>query len=440
MRDLAIAAVILVSFVYSLKKPYVGFLAWTWLSLMNPHRLAYGWIQSAPVAQITIIGVFAGFFFEKDKGKLFQHGIPVVQLFFSAWMAISATFAMFPEIGFESFTRAEKIQLAVFLSYFLVNSKEKLNGLLWVMFLSVGYYGIKGGIFTITTGGGGRVWGPAGTFIGDNNALACALLMDLPIGLYLMSVARHTLVKRGLVTATGLIGISILGSASRGAFLGLIAVCLYWMKNVPGKQKLLALFISLFLGLVALLVMPQSWWDRMHTVKTYDQDASAMGRINAWWCAYNLAKDRLTGGGFDYYTPTAFALYAPNPTDVHAAHSIYFQVLGDHGFIGLGLYLWIAIWTWLLLGKIIRNTQGYADLAWANSLARLIQLSLIGYFSAGAFLSLSYYDYYWQLVAITVILSTLLAKVPGKPLSDGQSQAGATAMGVEGKTFVRPCK
>ena len=61
-----------------------------------------------------------------------------------------------------------------------------------------------------------------------------------------------------------------------------------------------------------------------------------MGRINAWHTAFNLAKDRVTGGGFDTFQGPTFRKYAPEPENVHAAHSIYFQVLGDHGFIGFG--------------------------------------------------------------------------------------------------------
>ena len=53
--------------------------------------------------------------------------------------------------------------------------------------------------------------------------------------------------------------------------------------------------------------MPQQWFERMATIKTYEQDASAMGRINAWNMAFNLAKDRPLGGGFDAFQWDMFA-------------------------------------------------------------------------------------------------------------------------------------
>ena len=67
-----------------------------------------------------------------------------------------------------------------------------------------------------------------------------------------------------------------------------------------------------------------------------------MGRINAWWAAWNIATTHVTGAGFDMYSYPIFALFAPNPLDLHAAHSIYFQVLGEHGFIGLTLFIGLA--------------------------------------------------------------------------------------------------
>ena len=60
-----------------------------------------------------------------------------------------------------------------------------------------------------------------------------------------------------------------------------------------------------------------------------------MGRINSWHMAFNVANDRpLVGGGFELYTPKTFARYAPNPEAIHSAHSVYFQILGEHGYVG----------------------------------------------------------------------------------------------------------
>ena len=45
---------------------------------------------------------------------------------------------------------------------------------------------------------------------------------------------------------------------------------------------------------------------------------------------------RVTGGGFETYSKSVFQKYNPSYDRTHAAHSIYFQVLGEHGyFVGM---------------------------------------------------------------------------------------------------------
>ena len=73
-------------------------------------------------------------------------------------------------------------------------------------------------------------------------------------------------------------------------------------------------------------------------------DASARSRLNVWQYSWALASDYpLMGGGFEAFTPSLFARYAPDPHDVHGPHSIYFGVLAEHGFVGLSLYLTLVL-------------------------------------------------------------------------------------------------
>ena len=128
-----------------------------------------------------------------------------------------------------------------------------------------------------------------------------------------------------------------------------------------------------------------------------------MGRINAWHMAFNLAKTHGFGGGFDIYTPDVFAAYAPVPTDIHAAHSIYFQVLGEHGFVGLALFVLLWFLTWRGASWVNRESLRLPDAQWIRNLCRMIQVSLVGYAVGGAFLSLAYFDLPYYLLVLVVI-------------------------------------
>ena len=133
-----------------------------------------------------------------------------------------------------------------------------------------------------------------------------------------------------------------------------------------------------------------------------------MGRLNAWAMAYNLAKDRLPGGGFEVITPGLFAKYAPDPLNLHAAHSIYFQVLGEHGFVGLFLFLLVWLLVWRAATRTVRDAREVADLQWAVRRCNMLKVSLIGYFVGGAFLSLAYFDVPYNLLVLTVATQRLV--------------------------------
>jgi putative inorganic carbon (hco3(-)) transporter len=124
--------------------------------------------------------------------------------------------------------------------------------------------------------------------------------------------------------------------------------------------------------------------------------------------ALRLANDRPLGGGFEMWTAETFERYSPDNKVPHDAHSIYFKVLGEHGWLGLGLFLAIGLLGWRSGSWIIRHARGHAELRWLSDLARMIQVSLAAFAAGGAFLGLSYFDLYWHLVAMLVIGKMLL--------------------------------
>lgn len=408
MRDVVLTLLVAGILPFTLKKPYIGLLLWIWLGIMNPHRLTYGFAYNLPFAQISAIFFFLGILINLKQTYRFPwNGITVAMLAFVLWIGVSPWFSFHPEFEFELWVRAFKIQLMVLIGFFVIGNRHQLNAVIAILALSVGFYGIKGGVFTILTGGGNRVWGPDFTFIADNNTLALAVIMVVPLFRYLQLEMENKWIKRGCIAAMLLCTASALGSHSRGAFLAIVAMSIFlWLKS-PKKLGLgiaMAMAIALFLPF-----MPEEWYARMSTIQTYDQDASANGRINAWWVAWNVAVDRFPlGAGFKMYQPDVFAIYAPNPLDIHAAHSIYFQVLGEHGFMGLFLFLTIFFLAWRYGVYVIRETRNRPELVWARNLAAMTQVSLVGYAIGGAFLSLSYFDLPYYLVLVLVILKGIV--------------------------------
>lgn len=402
MRDLLLIAIVIWGLFKTLGRPHIGVYLWTWFSLMNPHRLTWGVAYSLPFAQIigiaTLIGLLTG---NKEKRLKVLAPETTILIMLIIWVCITTIFAVNQAGAQQELERFLKIQIFILISIYLISDRAKLNGFIWVIALSIGFYGIKGGIFTIATAGGARVWGPSGSFIGGNNEIALAMLMTIPLMRYLQLNTENKYLRWGLLGAMLLTAFSVLGSQSRGAFLGIIVIGIFFWFKSPHKIGSTAI-----VGIVAaiiLMFMPQSWWDRMNTIETYEQDKSAMGRINAWWVAFNTANDSITGGGANMFIPSMFHQYAPNPWDVHDVHSIYFEMLGEQGWIGLTLFLSLIIYTWLRCNKIAKLAKNKPELKWANDLALMLQVSLIAYATSGAFLGLAYFDYFYDLIAAGLI-------------------------------------
>lgn len=408
MRDLMILGIVMYGLFRTLSTPYIGVYLWSWISLMSPHLLTWGFASTFPFAMLiaggTLLGLITG---KQAKLKIWSPESGVL-LTLIIWVCITTIFAVDQEGALKELDRYLKIQLFIFLTLALMSDRQKLDGFIWVMVISLGFYGVKGGIFTALTGGGARVWGPDGSFIGGNNEVALALIMTVPLMRYLQLQSKNKWIKRGLLAAILLSAAAILGTQSRGAFLGIMAIgAFFWVKS-PRKVE-----SSIMVGIVAavvLLFMPQTWWDRMNTIQTYDQDASAMGRVNAWWVAWRTANSSLTGGGANMFTPEMFQKYAPDPLDVHDVHSIYFEMLGEQGWIGFCLFVTLGILVWRRCGLIIQTCKNDPAQKWAVDLALMLQVSLIGYATAGAFLGLSYYDYYYDLIATALITWRLVNK------------------------------
>ena len=410
MRDMILLVAMLLSIPFTLKRPMVGILTYTVFSLMNPHRLTYGFAGNFPFAMIVAIVTLVATLFSKEQKKLPFTPLVIQLLIVIAWVNLTSVFALNQDGAWEEWNTVMKTMLIVVLTITVTRTVNDVKALLLTVALSLGFWGFKGGLWTIATGGHNGLIGPQGTYIGDNNTLALAMVTSVPLMVALSSFAPTKWTRRAAIGLAVLTGVSVIGSYSRGALLGGTAMALFlWLKS-SSKLKtgmLFALAIPLLLA-----AMPEQWMGRMHSIDNYQQDASAMGRINSWGFAINVANHLPLGGGFATFTPQIFQLYAPDPTVFFVAHSIYFQVLGEHGYIGLFLYLLLFFFAWRTGTRIVRKCGTNPEHAWAVTTARMCQVSIIGYMTAGAFLAMAYYDLPYYVLAILVCIEKVLFIAP----------------------------
>jgi probable O-glycosylation ligase (exosortase A-associated) len=198
--------------------------------------------------------------------------------------------------------------------------------------------------------------------------------------------------------------ISVLGTHSRGSMVGLAVLALAFL--IKSRKRLL---IGLCLGVtfaVGFAVMPKQWHDRMETILTYQEDRSMQGRFRAWdYAIETAASNPIVGGGFAAFRgnkdPTSAAGY-------RTAHSIYFEMLGEHGFVGLAIFLALGAATVLTCSSIIRKARHNPDLFWARDLAAMIQVALAGYAVAGLAINFAFFDLYYHFIVIAVLTRVIL--------------------------------
>lgn len=408
MRDLLVISIVIAGALVALWRPWIGIMLWTWLSIMNPHRYTYGVAYTAPLAAVAAGSVMLGWFITRERASPFKASPVAWLVLFMLWMTVSWLAGLTPGEDYEQWTKVMKIDLMIVLALSLLHSKKHIFALMLVCVGSLGLLGVKGGIFTLLTGGEYRVWGPPDSFIGGNNEIALALIMTIPLLRFFQLQLKNQVARLCLTVSMLLCSVAALGSQSRGALLAISAmlITLWWR----GQHKLRTGLLLVILTLPLLSFMPQEWSERMSTIQAYEEDRSAMGRISAWWTAWNIALRYPTGVGFNQVTAELFARFSPYPDYIHAAHSIYFQVLGNHGFVGLFLFLGIWLSTWRLAGALRTQPDLAPEARWTADLGAMCQVSLVGYAVGGAFLSLAYFDLPYNIMVLVVLTRAWVTK------------------------------
>lgn len=435
MRDIFLIIVVAISLGFTLRYPFVGVLVWEWFAMMAPHQSAYGFSRSLPLNLIIAVTTIGSWLASKEPKKLPSNSVTILFVVFLIWMTFNSFFAYSPSWSWQFWDRTWRVIALGFIISATATNRVRIEAIIWIAAISLLYFGVKGGIFTLITGGSYKVYGPDSTIISDNNQLALALLMILPLVEYLRSSSPSRLLSWTLVGCMVATVIAVLGSYSRGAYIAMGAVALAYLMYTKKRFTYLAAVCLVIVP--ALFFMPDSFYARlgtMNSVSAVSEDGSFHGRWVAWQVAIRYATEHFPfGAGF--YAPQLrgiFNHYFPQE-NAHAAHSIYFQVLGEHGYIGFFIYIAIIFVSLRYCSRIARNRGG--DMDWSQRLARAIQVSLIGFFVGGAALSMAYYDLFiilafllpqiWELAPHT---SAMAVKWRAPKTADASPQIPATAL------------
>lgn len=404
MRGLIVFVIVFASLPVILYRPYVGALMWVWVSMMNPHRLTYGPAYTFPFALVVAVTTLFAWLVSSQRKSFPVTPITGLMLAFVVWMSITSLFALQPyDQVVDVWVQVLKTQFMLFLTMMLIRGRVQIDQLIWAIVISVGYFGVKGGVWTLLTGGANRVWGPPDSWIEGNNELGLAIAMLVPLMYYLAQTTARRWVRYGIWGAMAACALAVLGTHSRGDLLAAIAGAVFL--GAKSRRPLVLTIIFVLALAAAAAFMPENWLSRMETIETFQQDSSAVSRLDTWHAIWNMVLHRpVIGAGFDLANPVIFQRYGVVANQaVLAPHSIYLQALGEHGFVGLALYLALGVAVWRRSGSLASRCEGEPHFQWVALLMRMVQVSLVVFAVGGAFLGLLHYDLPYYLAAIVVL-------------------------------------
>ena len=325
-----------------------------------------------------------------------------------------------------------KILLMVFLSLAMVNTKPRLLQLGRVIALSLGYHGLKAGIWAIRTGGHEMVWGPDNSFLAANNSIGVALAMNLPLLFHLRRIEERRWM-RGLMTAMMLFSYpAIMCTFSRGAWLAAATATLFMLWRSRHRWMTMAAVGVLAMLVLSEQMLPDRVVNRYEDLTMLEQENSAQMRLWSWeYCRRVGFANPITGAGFNFVSVETWEQYYPEffqwrgNQKVFACHGTVMTVFGEHGFPGaliwLGLLGSCLVSAWRIRQSASRMGP---DAAWAVAVADMLIAAFAAYMVGGMFVDLNYFDLFYQLVGMVAMLKTL-----GPRAAPSVRAAGTTVVG-----------
>jgi len=407
MRDLLLLIFVLGCLGVSLRYPFVGLLTWAWFTIMTPHQMAFGTFGiplNLLIAAITIFSVI----YSREASKFRFDSITLLLFLTLVWQTIAQQMSLAPEYSGEFYSRFSKTLIFVLLCAQMASSKLKFHALLWILVGGIGLYAAKGALFTILTFGQYRVHGLENTILEDNNHFGIAAATVIPLMIYLRGELANPLLRKAMVGLIIMTLFACIGTHSRGALVSVLVFAgFFWLRS---SHKIQLAISGMIMVIPALYFMPKKWIERMNTITEAGADASFQGRLAAWEINFRLALDNpITGVGLrnSYLEEVAIrAVPEALASQAKAAHSIYFEILGGSGFVGLGLLLTLIAVSFLKTRKIEKSSAANIP-NWSRKFATYAQISLLSFCIGGASVSMEMWDGYLVLIALIGALSRL---------------------------------
>jgi probable O-glycosylation ligase (exosortase A-associated) len=431
MRDIFILLMLLFLVAAAFRRPFLMTLGYLYVDLVQPQQVSYYLLNSVPVSLIFGAAAVLFWLLFDDKRRLQFGRLQGLMLLFLAWITVTTFNAQLPEDAWTKWDPAWKaIVFGAFLP-FVLRTRQRIEGAALILVLSVGTLTITGGIKTLLGGGG---YGMMQMLVSSNSGLyegstisAIAIAM-IPLILYLYRF--NQIVPRSRVTlllTAGLIFSALLIPIGTEARTGLVCIAaLAGLMFLRVKRKMIYVAAASIVAIAAIPLLPESFTGRMSTIKTYEADNSATTRLAVWGWTLDFVKEHPFGGGFYVYKINEVEVTTRTTTgegnntsentlvevdQARAFHSSYFEVLGEHGWPGIAIYLAMhGVMLWQLRG-LYQRFKDSTDQHWIADFARSLSHTTIIYMVGSLFIGIAFQSTLYYLLAFAASLAQVAARV-----------------------------
>ena len=264
--------------------------------------------------------------------------------------------------------------------------------------------------------------GPGGYF-GDENDVGVALVMVIPVAYFLLTGSKgFNRMKYALCLIILLLG--LIFTFSRGGFVGLVFVVLYCVWRSRSRVAVL-----IGIGLILLILIPfapTGYVDEMETLQQGSQENTAAHRLFLWKIAWKMFLDNPLWGVGPGSWKYAVSRYQP-PGGYHgmgqggrSIHSTHFQLLSELALPGLiifGMLIYMHFRSVFGIAhqgsrsakiptKGLRTVQDVLEIR--REFLRFAAIGfgggLVGYLTAGLFVTVLYEPHFWIFSGIMIAL------------------------------------
>jgi probable O-glycosylation ligase (exosortase A-associated) len=374
----------------ALYQPVVGPILYYLIVWLHPEEQMYGGLSLRWTMLIALTSL-VGYLFLGKQRQYPKNTLAPLLIIFSLWYLVCALVNGVSDAEFTLAADFAKIVLMCLVTASVINTRIRIHILIWIIVIAIGSVSLRTGAITLLGGGGHPVVGPS--FLGHTNELARFVIYTFPLMLFLSRHSAHKHVRAGFAVLAVFSVFALIGTNSRGAFVAFAAMgAVFWLYS---SRKLISVLLVAVITVSAYLAVPQarldSFLQRTASIENAEEDSSFLGRTESWQFGWNYVQNKpVFGGGPGVYER------------VHgkAAHSSYFEVLGETGFVGLTMWGMIAVLVFSTIYRVRKLTRGIPELAWAHDLAFFIMISLVGYFVGGITKNHGINEYYYMLIGL----------------------------------------